>query len=105
METPNLQGLPNEDFFRNVLNRAKCTPQPILNDTTLGINVGYSQLFTDVLRTREALWERIPSSLLDSQGILLESRPFIGLHTSPNYEFYVATLAILAIGGAIVPLR
>lgn len=96
--------IPNEAFV-NILTRAKSTPWPIINDTTLGINVGYAQLFTDVLSTRDALRESIPDSLFDEQGLLPESSPYIGLHTSPNYEFYVATLAILTIGGAIVPLR
>ncbi|OJJ85466.1 uncharacterized protein ASPGLDRAFT_168610 [Aspergillus glaucus CBS 516.65] len=98
--------IPNEAFFVNILNRAKSTPWPIINDTTLGINVGYTQLLTDVLSTRDALRESIPDSLFDEQGLLLESRSYIGLHTTPNYEFYVAALAILALGGAIIaPLR
>lgn len=104
MPSQTVSTLPNEAFFVNILNRAKSTPWPILNDTTLGINVTYTQLFTDVLGTRDALRECIPVSLFNEQGLLLESRPYIGLHTAPNYELYVATLAILSIGGAVVRL-
>lgn len=97
--------LPNEPFFTRILARARSISDPVLRDNALNIHVGFTQLFTDVIHTCDELRKRINQSLFDGDGMLLEANAYVGLWTAANYEFYVAALAILAIGGAIVPLR
>ena len=50
------QGIPNEPLWANMLKRARSLNRPILHDTTLGVDVDLTQLFTDILYMRQVLW-------------------------------------------------
>src|SRR4051812_7766031 len=103
-------GFPNEPLWTGLLERAKTISDAILNDTTLGAEVTLTQLLHDVTHVRRALWEKLPRTIFEStpdggRGLIKSSAPYIALSTRPNYEFYVAALAILSVGGAIVRVR
>ncbi|PKK48947.1 hypothetical protein CI102_7970 [Trichoderma harzianum] len=68
-----------------------------------GYEKSYSQLFGDVIRTRNELLMQLPSSIIDEHGILHQETPYIPVLTRSGYEFLVAFFAIRAIGGACIP--
>ncbi|KAK4096247.1 acetyl-CoA synthetase-like protein [Parathielavia hyrcaniae] len=103
-------GFPNEPLWIGLLERARTIPEAILNDTTLGVKISLAQLLHDVAHVRRKLREMLPSAFFEPAhdgggGLIKASAPYIGLSTRPNYEFYVAALAILSVGGAIVRVR
>ncbi|PNY29083.1 Uncharacterized protein TCAP_01016 [Tolypocladium capitatum] len=101
------KAFPNERLWLSLLEHAKSIPEPVLRDNTLDVDVSLSRLVVDVAHMRQVLLDSLPPSLFDNDrtGLISESRPYIGLLVSPNYEFFVGCLAILALGGAIVVLQ
>lgn len=69
----------------------------------VGHEKSYSQLLSDVIRTRELLRSRLSPKLFDGRGLLLQAAPYVAVLTRSSYEFLVAFFAIRALGGACIP--
>ncbi|KFY90777.1 hypothetical protein V500_04957 [Pseudogymnoascus sp. VKM F-4518 (FW-2643)] len=96
--------LPNEPFFVNLLKIANEIKHVIIHDPQNRIDADYSQLLTDVLRMQLLLKQSLPESMFDDALNLLQvSNPYI-LILSGKYEFIIAALSIMSIGGAFAPL-
>ena len=99
-----IENFPNDIFFRTILENAQKVHQTIFRDKTLGIDANYVQLLTDVVHARRTLEEQLQTAILSDSRVISDSRPYIFVAAPIDYEFIVATLAILAIGAAFVPL-
>lgn len=99
-------GFPNEPLWNNLIEKARTLTEPTINDTTLGTRITIAQLLYDVAHARAALLQYLPADALEqTRGgyqQIKASAPYIGLSTAPDYGFYVAVLAILSIGGAVI---
>jgi hypothetical protein len=96
--------LPNEPFFVNLLKIANEIKHVIIHDPQNRIDANYGQLLTDVLRMQLLLKQSLPESMFDDALNLLQvSNPYI-LILSGKYEFIIAALSIMSIGGAFAPL-
>lgn len=93
----------NEPFFQRLVTFANGPPRVIICDDISGIRVTYRQLMSGVLRFRQLLQQRLPQTTLDSNKMLREPIG-IGILSPASVEFVVAFLAILSLGGIIVPL-
>ncbi|GFF36871.1 hypothetical protein IFM51744_03272 [Aspergillus udagawae] len=96
--------LPNEPFFEHLVKSWNEVQHVVIHDPQNGVDADYTQLFTDVLNMRQAIYEALPRSMFDDKRIIVEESPFIFILAPGNYEFIVASFAILALGGALVPL-
>ncbi|KAJ5834116.1 NRPS-like protein biosynthetic cluster [Penicillium robsamsonii] len=94
---------PNEPFFQRLVEFANGPPRVIISDDISGIRITYRQLMSGVLRFRQLLQQRLPQAALDSSKMLREPIG-IGILAPASVEFVVAFLAILSLGGMIVPL-
>jgi malonyl-CoA/methylmalonyl-CoA synthetase len=104
MTPPQIGKLPNEPFFEHLIKARNEVQHVVIHDPNSGVDANYTQLFTDVLNMRQAIYEALPRSMFDDKLIIVEEAPFIFVLTPGNYEFIVASLAILGLGGALVPL-
>ena len=98
-------GFPNDAIFNSLLPLARSTHRTIVCDPSLGVDVGYGQFMTDVIHMRHMLRQRLSSHFSCDSTKVLRENALIPILAPANYEFAVAALAILAIGGVIVPLR
>ncbi|KIM94583.1 hypothetical protein OIDMADRAFT_60364 [Oidiodendron maius Zn] len=96
--------LPNEPTFVELLRVFRQVHQIIVHDPQNGVDADYSQFFTDLLRMREILYESLPKDMFDEQNIIREESPYVFILSRGDYEFIIASFAILSIGGALVPL-
>lgn len=98
-------GFPDDKIFDALLPIARELDHVVFHDPAKDINANYDQLITDVIHMRHKLREQL-SRFLDPQNnsIFAESVQICTLDPA-NYEYAVATFAILALGGAVVPLR
>lgn len=96
--------LPNEVMFERLVWLLENDPEPVIFDPRDGVEAGYPQLLADIRETRQAIYQSLPEDLFDDKGRISKDRPCVGVLTPTSYDFVVASLAILAIGGAIVPL-
>lgn len=96
--------LPNEPIFRRLVENNKTIHNVIVYDPSCGVNAKYPQLLHDILALRQRLHECLPGSMFDEKGRMKEGNPYVLILSRGNYEFIVAAFAILAIGGALVPL-
>ncbi|KAJ5770379.1 NRPS-like protein biosynthetic cluster [Penicillium nucicola] len=94
---------PNETFFRRLVEFANGPTRVIISDDISGIKVTYQQLLSAVLRCRQVLQQRLPHIALDNTK-MLQTPMSIGILAPASVEFVVAFLAILSLGGTIVPL-
>lgn len=95
---------PKEVMFERLVWLLENDPEPVIFDARDGVRAGYPQLLADIRETRQAIYQSLPEGLFDDQGRISKDRPCVGVLTSTSYDFVVASLAILAMGGAIVPL-
>ncbi|KAH8433377.1 class I adenylate-forming enzyme family protein [Aspergillus melleus] len=96
--------LPNEVMFEHLVRLLENDPKPVIIDPRDGVQAGYPQLLADIRETRQRVYQTLPGDLFDNKGRISKDRPCIGVLTPTSYDFVVAALAILAMGGAIVPL-
>lgn len=97
--------LPDEPIFRQIIEKGQTSQDVIFNDETCGVRATYSQLLHDIVALRQRLYEWIPKSAFDDRGLLKEDEsPYFLILSPGNYDFVVCTFAVLAIGGAIVPI-
>lgn len=95
---------PNDHVFSTFLPRCRDAGGRIaFHEPESGLSVTFDQFVTDIIYQRHYL-RNILAPYLNENGILKEALPIYVLSTA-NYEFSVASLAILALGGLIVPLR
>ncbi|GIK06541.1 putative NRPS-like protein biosynthetic cluster [Aspergillus viridinutans] len=104
MIPPKVGKLPNEPFFERLVKACNEVQHVVIHDPQNGVDANYTQLFTDVLKMRQAIYEALPRSMFDGKRLIVEETPFIFILAPGNYEFIVASFAILGLGGAIVPL-
>ncbi|KAK0724920.1 hypothetical protein B0H67DRAFT_569137 [Lasiosphaeris hirsuta] len=98
------QRLPDEPIFKKLIENGKSNPNVIFQDASCGVDATYPQLLYDIVSLRQRLYEWLPPSLFDDDGRIKEENPYILIVAPANYEFVVASLAVLAIGAALVPL-
>ncbi|KAA8652871.1 uncharacterized protein ATNIH1004_001780 [Aspergillus tanneri] len=96
--------LPNEPMFKGLVWLAENEPEPAIFDSRYGVEADIVQLLADVHQVRQLLYETLPEGLFDTQGRICKEKPFIGVLIPTSYDFIVAAVAILAVGGAIMPL-
>lgn len=97
--------LPNEPFFTRLLALTQLGDGHIaINDPYSATKASYSRLLNDVLATRDAIRNTAPPGLLDQRGMVYEQKPYILLLAPCGYHYFVGFFAILALGGAVVPL-
>ncbi|KAF7175183.1 hypothetical protein CNMCM7691_006587 [Aspergillus felis] len=104
MMPPQVGKVPNEPFFEHLIKAWNEVQHVVIHDPDNGVDANYTQLFTDVLNMRQAIYKGLPRSMFDDKLIIMEETPFIFVLAPGNYEFVVASLAILGLGGALVPL-
>ncbi|KAI0132399.1 acyl-CoA synthetases/AMP-acid ligases II [Xylariales sp. AK1849] len=97
-------GLPDEPAFHKLVQNNKSNNNLIFYDPSCGVYADFKQLLHDVLALRQRLYEWLPESLFDDKGRITQEHPYILIISPGNYDFLVASFAILAIGGALVPL-
>ncbi|KAF7719262.1 AMP-binding domain-containing protein [Penicillium ucsense] len=98
---PFIRKLPNEPLFRHLLNALRNTPSNVLlRDYTTGLTATCSQFLMDMLHMREQIIKQLPPSMLDSEGRIASTRPYIRILAPRHYDFLVAAFAILSCGGA-----
>lgn len=104
MTAPHSSKLPNEPIFRRLLENSNSVPGIIINDPTCGVRADYAQLLRDIVVFRQQLYDKLPNDLFDEDGLIRPDSPYILIASPGNYEFIVASFAILAVGGALVPI-
>jgi malonyl-CoA/methylmalonyl-CoA synthetase len=106
MKPPDLYArFPNDPCFSQLLAVAEQKRSSIIvNDPGSGVKADYNRLLRDVSSVRQSLCESLPSSYVRGGSILSEDPVYVCTLLGPNYTFIVALLAILATGGAAVPL-
>jgi malonyl-CoA/methylmalonyl-CoA synthetase len=98
-------GFPDDKIFNTLLPIARELDHIVFNDPAKDINANYDQLITDVIHMRHKLREQL-SRFLDPQNKSIFTESVLICTLAPaNYEYAVATFAILALGGTVVPLR
>jgi malonyl-CoA/methylmalonyl-CoA synthetase len=100
---PVLSRLPNEAIFKRLIENSKTIPNVVINDPTCGVEADYTKLLHDIVTLRQELYEALSRTLFDNALIRTES-PYVLVQSTGNYEFIVACFAVLAFGGAIVPI-
>jgi malonyl-CoA/methylmalonyl-CoA synthetase len=100
------EGLPNEPFFEQLLALPRKVNHVVVHDPNTGVDADPVQLLTDLACMRSFLRASLPRSMFDETDIFLqEDKPYVFVLSNGNYEFIIAALSILSIGGAVVPLR
>ncbi|KAF4218734.1 hypothetical protein CNMCM6457_003640 [Aspergillus fumigatiaffinis] len=86
------------------INRLEEVAGVVFNDPELGVAAGYEQLIDDIVHTQNAIYETLDGSNFDGRGLLQEDNLMVGLLAPNGYACVVGSLAILSLGGAVVPL-
>lgn len=95
--------LPNLPFFHRLLRYAHRSPSPIaIRDLNADIEKTYHHLLSDVLSFRKVLYESMSDDA--RRDLEADKEVYIGLLAPGGYEYTVGFIAILAIGGAVVPM-
>lgn len=93
--------LPKDPIFSRLVEQLKeCDQRVILDDRNRGLEVSYHQLLHGTVRLREKLRE-----VLDCNDLARPGTFFIAVLAPNSYEFIISLLAVLAIGGVVVPIR
>ncbi|KAL4758351.1 class I adenylate-forming enzyme family protein [Aspergillus foveolatus] len=99
------EGLPDEPFFEQLLALPRKVNHVVVHDPNAGVDADPVQLLTDLARMRSFLRASLPRCMFDETDIFLqEDKPYVFVLSNGNYEFIIAALSILSIGGAVVPL-
>lgn len=95
---------PNDEIFRGLRSCAERFPGVAVNDPANGVSTSYDQLIRNIVATRKSILDALPASLFDGRGRLLDNSIWVGLLSPLSEDFIVGCLAILSIGGAIMPM-
>lgn len=96
---------PNEPTFTHLLAIASEVHHTIIHDAENRVDATFQHLLADVLQTQQTLKKSLPGTVFDSTvNLVQESRPCMLILSPGNYEFIVAGLAILSVGGAFAAL-
>ncbi|KAJ5513406.1 NRPS-like protein biosynthetic cluster [Penicillium fimorum] len=97
---------PDESHFRVFLRHCnESSPDDVFfKESVSGIEATHPQFINDVYTTRQELLDALPRDLFSNQNVFREDRPFVCILNQGSYDFIVATFAVLALGGATVPL-
>ncbi|KAJ5350826.1 hypothetical protein N7541_008553 [Penicillium brevicompactum] len=98
------RAFPNDEIFNSLLSSAEKSPGIVINDPANGVSTSYSQLIRNIVDTRKSIQDALPASLFNERGILIDDSIWVGLQVPLSEEFIVGCLAILSLGGAIMPL-
>ena len=98
--------LPKDPLFSKLLTLAlqRGDHQIIVDDRSRGTRFGYRHILHGVVTLQQTL-QRL---LLDNESVLEGKKRgefFVALLAPNGYEFIVGTLAVLALGGVVVPMR
>jgi malonyl-CoA/methylmalonyl-CoA synthetase len=97
-------GFPNDDIFSSLRSCADRFPGICINNSSTGISTSYTQLIQSIVATRQGIRDTLPASHFDNRGQLLDKSIWIGLQAPLSEDFIVGCLAILSVGGAIMPI-
>ncbi|KAI9928654.1 hypothetical protein MW887_001870 [Aspergillus wentii] len=97
---------PSDPFFTRLINAThQYQDQIIINDSAQGLQLTYAQFLQDVQALRLKIQSAVPADVLDASGVFKEGVDAnVGVLAEIQYPFFVASLAILAMGGVIVPM-
>ncbi|KAF5573685.1 Malonate ligase [Fusarium pseudoanthophilum] len=101
---PSHQGphvLPNDPLFTRLLRHAHRNHVAIV-DQVLGVSKTYGELLDAVLEYREVVRAALASEV--QHQLSSGSEVYFGVLAAGGYEFTVAVLTVLALGGAVVPM-
>ena len=95
-----LKNLPDDVLFSRLLKLAtQKRDEVIVDDRSHGTQFGYRHILHGTVKLFEKL-RGLDECVLDKQGDL-----YIAVLAPNGYEFIVAVLAVLALGGVVVPMR
>ncbi|PYH99837.1 hypothetical protein BO71DRAFT_393806 [Aspergillus ellipticus CBS 707.79] len=106
-DDPNAQKVtfPSDPFFNRLIDATDLYKHDvIINDATYGLQLTYAQFLHDVQALRVNIQRSVPADSLNANGTFKEGAGFIGVLAEIQYPFFVASLAVLALGGVIVPM-
>ena len=93
--------LPQDPLFSKLLKLAtQRGDQIIVDDCSRGVRFGYRHILHGTVTLQQQLQCLLDSSILENRGGF-----FVALLAPNGYEFIVGTLAVLALGGVVVPMR
>ncbi|KAF2970750.1 hypothetical protein GQX73_g2827 [Xylaria multiplex] len=96
---------PNDPVLVKLLGSAnRVSSSHVIIKDFVGFEKTYSELLSDVFKTRDQLKSLIPASNFDERGLLREESVYVTALTRTGYEYVVAFFAVRALGGAYVPL-
>lgn len=96
---------PNDAIFHQMAQLSVHIQHPIIIDPSAHVEATYNQLFHDVALLREDIVRSLPADTIDANGIIRsDCDNFICVLCPGDYEFIVAFVAILSVGGAVTPL-
>ena len=96
---------PNESNFRVLLRHCnESSGRVIFQETAREVKANHAQMLQDIYTARQALLTALPRSAVSDKEIICEESSFVCVLAEGSYEFVVASFAVLAIGGAVVPL-
>ncbi|GFG18587.1 malonate--CoA ligase [Aspergillus udagawae] len=93
--------LPDDVLFSRLLKIARQRDANIIvNDTSRGTQFSYRQILDGTVKLKQRLQAHLDTPKLDKPGSF-----YVALLAPNGYEFIIGVLAILAIGGVVVPMR
>jgi malonyl-CoA/methylmalonyl-CoA synthetase len=95
---------PNDEIFKGLRSCAEQFSGIAINDPANGVSTSYNQLIRNIVDTRKRIQDALPTSLFDDRGILIDNSIWVGLQAPLSEDFIVGCLAILSLGGAIMPI-
>ncbi|CAI7614261.1 unnamed protein product [Penicillium pancosmium] len=96
-------GFPNDHIFSTFMLRCRNAGSRVaFHEPDNRVSATFDQFMTDIIHQGHHLRKHL-LPYLDEHGILEDSFPICVLSTA-NYEFSIAAMAILALGGLVVPL-
>ena len=101
MEVPQQPTLPDDILFSRLLKIARQRDSTIvIDDLSRGTHLSYRQILHGTVKLQHKLQRLLDGSKLQSPGGF-----YLALLAPNGYEFIIGILAVLAIGGVVVPMR
>lgn len=98
---------PDEPQFKRFVEHCVLSPHRVaLYDERNDVNASFEQILRDVQATRQSFVNGLPQTMFCSNGFTIAEGKtlFVPILAPTIYEFLVAALAVLATGGALIPL-
>ncbi|PWY88213.1 hypothetical protein BO70DRAFT_393936 [Aspergillus heteromorphus CBS 117.55] len=96
---------PSDPFFARLITASRqFKDQIVINDSAQGLQLTYAQFLQDVQALRVKIRAAVPADLLDANGTFKQGAGYVGVLAEIQYPFFVASLAVLSLGGVIVPM-